>query len=306
MDIERLRLFVTVADCLNFTKAAEKMYISQPTLSRHIADLEDALQVELFERTTRKVSLTTAGKLFYHEAKQIIKNYDALILRATRLGNGLSGSLKVGYLELFTQDILPVAIRNFTEKFPMVELSLRETKQSNAQSMLLDNSLDIAFIVTRSTPIISPELYHQRIFTGELELIVSRFHPYANYQTVSPSILRDEQILTFDQDETPELRENITKICMEHHFMPNIHVGDYSPGSIFLLVQAGVGVSLLSSLVTSVLRTGDRFCSLKLEGIYLPTNLEIAWRKDNDNPCIQNFLREVTEAAHPDNSESKA
>lgn len=305
MDIERLRLFVTVADCLNFTKAAEKMYISQPTLSRHIADLEDALQVELFERTTRKVSLTTAGKLFYHEAKQIIKSYDALILRATRLGNGLSGSLKVGYLELFTQDILPVAIRKFTEKFPMVELSLKETKQSSAHSMLLDGSLDIAFIVTRSDPIIPPQLEHQRIFTGELELIVSRFHPYANYQTVSPSILRDEQILTFDQEETPELRENITKICMEHNFMPNIHVGDYSPGSIFLLVQAGVGVSLLSSLVTSVLRTGNRFCSLKLEGIYLPTNLEIAWRKDNDNPCIQNFLREVTEAAHPGNSEPK-
>ena len=303
MDIERLRLFVTVADCLSFTKAAEQMYISQPTLSRHIADLEHTLNVELFERTTRKVSLTTAGERFLKEANQIVKRYDALLERASRLGNGLSGSLRVGYLELFTQDILPIAIQNFCAKFPMVDLQLRESTLRNVRQALLEGSLDMGFLITRGKPQWDEELMHKRIFTGQIELIVSNTHPYAGYQIVSPAILENEQILTFEADETPELRENITKMCMEYHFLPNFVTGDYTPGAIFLLVQAGMGVSLLSSLVTSVLRTQNRFRTLRLEGAQFPTNLEVAWRRDNRDPCIQNFLHEVEEAAHPGSSE---
>lgn len=299
MDIERLRLFTTVAECLSFTKAAEQMYISQPTLSRHIAELESSLQVDLFERTTRKVSLTTAGQLFYNEATQIIKSYDALMTRATQLGNGLSGSLRVGYLELFTQNILPAALRSFRAKFPLVDLQLRESTYKDARQGLLSGALDIAFVVTREQMDLDAELEHCRIYTGELELIVSKFHPYANYQVVSPEILKDESIYTYDQDQTPELRENITRICMNYDFLPNIVSDGYTPGAIFLMVQAGMGVSLLSNLITSVLITEDRFRSLKLEGAQFPTNLELAWRKDNNNPCIQNFLREVKEAAHP-------
>ena len=89
-------MFIAVADCLNFTKAAEKLYISQPTLSRYISELEETMEVELFERTTRRVVLTKAGKLFYDESLQIIKKYDALINCVARLGTGLSGTLKVG------------------------------------------------------------------------------------------------------------------------------------------------------------------------------------------------------------------
>lgn len=303
MDIERIRLFITVAECLSFTKAAEQMYISQPTLSRHIADLESTLNVELFERTTRKVSLTTAGRLFLKEATQIINRYDALMQRVARLGNGVSGSLRIGYLELFTQEILPVAIRNFRTKFPLVDLQLKEFTLKDVQEALLDGTVDMGFVITRGKPLLDEQLEHKRIFTGQIEMIVSHSHPYAGYQIVSPAILENEQILTFEPDETPELRENITKICMEFNFLPNFVTGDFTPGAIFLLVQAGMGVSLLSSLVASVLRTESRVRTLKLEGAQFPTNLELAWRKDNRNPCIQNFLREVEEAAHPGSSE---
>lgn len=191
------------------------MYISQPTLSRHIADLENTLNVELFERTTRKVSLTAAGVLFLNEAKQIIKRYDALMSRTVRLGSGISGSLRIGYLELFTQDVLPVALKNFRTKFPLVELTLKESTFKGAQRGLMDGSLDVAFVVSHtSQPPLDDELEHKRIYTGQVELIVSNTHPYAGYKIVSPAILENEQILTFDAEETPELRENITKMCI--------------------------------------------------------------------------------------------
>ena len=299
MDINRLRMFIVVADCLNFTKASEKLYISQPTLSRYINELEETMQVELFERTTRRVILTKAGRLFYDESIQIIRRYDALVNRVARLGTGLSGTLRVGYLELFTQNILPIAIRNFHEKFPMVDMQLKETTLKESNKKVLDGELDVAFVVTHDMLEERPELEHRRIFTGQVELIVSNQHPLANYQMVSPVMLKDEKILMFDAGETPELQEQINSMCMKYGFLPNFVTGNFSPGAIFLMVQAGMGVSLLSSLITSVLLTDERFHTLTLEGIQAVTNLEMIWRKDSDNPCIFNFVSEVEEAAHP-------
>lgn len=299
MDIDRLRMFITVADCLNFTKAAEQLYISQPTLSRHISELEDIMQTELLERTTRKMSLTKAGKLFYAESIQIVHRYDALMQRVTRLGSGLSGSLSVGYLELFTQNILPVAIRTFHEKFPMVDLTFKETTLREANTMISSGDLDLCFMVAHEDTQWAPDLEYRRIFTGQVQLIVSNFHPLSKYQMVNPSMLKNEKILMYNVGETPELQERITQICLKSGFAPNFVYGNFSPGAIFLMVQAGQGVALLSSLITSILLTDERFHSLSLEGVQAVTNLELVWRKDNGNPCIQNFVTEVEEASHP-------
>ena len=303
MDIDRLKMFITVADCLNFTKAAEQLYISQPTLSRHISELEDIMQTELLERTTRKMSLTKAGKLFYAESVQIVNRYDALMQRVTRLGNGLSGSLRIGYLELFTQDILPIAIRTFHEKFPMVDLIFKETTLREANSMILSGDLDLCFMVAHEETQWAPELDHRRIFTGQVQLFVSNFHPLAKYQMVNPTMLKNEKILMYNVGETPDLQERIKQICLKGGFVPNFVYGNFSPGAIFLMVQAGQGVALLSSLITSILLTNERFHSLSLEGVQAVTNLELVWHKNNSNPCIQNFVTEVQEASHPGSTE---
>ena len=110
-------MFIAVADCLNFTKAAEKLYISQPTLSRYISELEETMEVELFERTTRRVVLTKAGKLFYDESLQIIKKYDALINRVARLGTGLSGTLKWAILNCLRRIFCPLPLEVFMKSF---------------------------------------------------------------------------------------------------------------------------------------------------------------------------------------------
>lgn len=248
--------------------------------------------------------MTTAGELFLKEAKQIVQRYDSLMERTERLGNGIVGTLRVGYLELFTQNILPTAVRSFRRKFPLVDIQLIELTNRYAQQALLDGSLDLGFLVMRTqNPAWDNELHHQRVYTGQLELVVSANHPYANYEYVSPAVLENEQILTFEANETPELRENIIEMCMKYNFSPHFATGEYTPGAIFLLVQAGMGVTLLSSLITSVLRNENRIRTLKLDCAPFPTNLELAWRHDNHNPCIPNFIYEVQNAAHPENGE---
>jgi len=299
MDIEKIRLFISVAQTLSFTKASEQMYISQPTLSRYISEMEDTMGAQLFVRTTRKVSLTPVGKQFLHEAIKIITKYDSVMDHIGRLGKGFSGVLNVGYLELFTQDILPTAIKRFRQKYPLVEIHLRELTLVETYSALENGEIDVGFIMSHGQPSTVQRLHTARIITGELELIVSNDHPLSQYKIVSPTVLKNDPILTFEQMETPHLKKSIMKLCIEHGFVPNLREEDFSPGAIFLLVQAGVGVSLLSSLITSVLRNETKFHTLKLEGIHIPTNLDLVWCEDNLNLCIPNFLAEIQEAAHP-------
>ena len=111
MNLDKIRMFISAAEHLNFTKAAKDMYISQPTLSRHISDLESSLGIELFKRTTRNVSLTPAGEQFLIEAQDIMRRYDSLMERVSGLGEGVSGTFSIGYLELFITEHLPRIIQ---------------------------------------------------------------------------------------------------------------------------------------------------------------------------------------------------
>lgn len=303
MDIEMLRLFVSAAECLNFTKAAEQMYISQPTLSRHISELESMLNVELFERTTRKVKLTQPGEMFLAETKQILGKYDSLMDRVARLGTGVSGHLRIGYLEIFCQDILPPTLREFRRKFPLVDLQLREMSLDGVLTGLQDGSLDVGFVCSHGEPRPDDPMEFRRIMTGEVEMAVGKEHPLSSYHIVSPDVLKDETILIFNKASTPDLREAITRMCLDRGFVPRFSEDSYTPGAIFLLVQAGMGVTLLSSLVTSVLKREQNVHTLKLEGYSIPTYLELAWKKNNQNPCIANFVEETAAIAHPSSAQ---
>ena len=129
----------------------------------------------------------------------------------------------------------------------MVDMQLRETRLQEANQKVLDGELDVGFVITHDMLERKPELEYRHIYAGQVELIVSNQHPLAAYQMVNPLMLKDEKILMFDAGETPELQEQITNMCMKAGFMPNFITGNFSPGAIFLMVQAGMGVSLLSS-----------------------------------------------------------
>jgi LysR family transcriptional regulator, benzoate and cis,cis-muconate-responsive activator of ben and cat genes len=299
VNIDKLRMFVAVAENLNFTKAADSMYISQPTLSRHIADLERILGAALLERNTRSVSLTPLGKQFLIEARQIVNKYDTLMDRITGLASGLSGSLTVGYLEEFTQNILPEAIKTFQKRCPLVEFHLKDLNLLETKEAISNGDIDMGFVISHTEPQKDSTLQSISVVRGEVELVVGKDHPLACYDIISPLALEKEKIITFDAVQTPELRESITKMCVQYGFLPNFIEGDHSPGAIFLLVQAGLGVTILSSLVTSVLRTDKAFHAIKLDGVQIPTILELCWKSDNTNPCIANFVEEVQKAVNP-------
>jgi len=301
MNIERLRLFIAVAESLSFTEASKKMHLSQSNVSRNILELEDMLYTELFERTTRSVKLTPTGNLFLVEAKQILQSYDSIIDRVTNLEKGHSGSLTVGYMDVFTQSILPKTIRSFRQKYPLVDFQLKELTSEKAKQAVLEKQIDIGFFVYIDGTAFPAEVQNVHVNTGYVNLIVSDDHPLANQKVISADKLMGETIFTYDEDVAPTLYNLINNLCITNGFSPNLVSGHRKPGTIVLKVQSGLGVAVISSIATSLYKPERYFKSLKIEGLEMHSYMDLIWRKGESNPCIYNFVKEVFETMGLDN-----
>lgn len=293
MNLEKIRLFITVAERLSFTKAAEDMYISQPTLSRHISELEALLGIELFERTTRKVSLTPAGEQFLRESQEIMRRYDSLMERVSHLGEGISGSLTVGYLELFAQQYLPGAIRAFRNKYPMVDFHLKDLPLESINRGLMEGKIDLGFVVNYEGNPKNPEFEYSPLMSGEVVVVVGKDHALSGQDEIEPVKLKGERIFTFDRQKTPGLWDSIIKMCMSSGFTPDLVEEDFSPGAISILVRSGLGISIFTSMMIRGLDTENDLHAIRLQGQPITAELELAWRKDSYNPCIRNFVNIV-------------
>jgi len=295
VNIERLRLFIAVAESLSFTEASKKMHLNQSNVSRNILELEETLNTELFERTTRSVKLTSTGNLFLVEAKQILQNYDSIIKRVINLEKGHSGSLTVGYIDVFTQSILPKTVRSFRQKYPLVDLQLKELTSEEAKQAVLERHIDIGFFVYIDGTVFPAEVQNIHVHKGDVKLIVSDDHPLANQKVISADRLMGETIFTYDKDVAPALYDLINNLCVANGFSPNLLSGHRKPSTIMLKVQSGLGVSVISSIATSLYQPERYFKTLKIEDVEMHSYMDLIWRKGEANPCIYNFVEEVFE-----------
>ena len=147
MELRHLRYFVAVADELHFGRAAEKLHISQPPLSMQIRALEDELGVALLNRTRRHVSLTRAGQAFLQDARQILEKTDQAVLTARRAGRGEIGELAVGFISVADYNLLPLVLREFRRRYPMVSLSLKEATTDAQLDDLREGRIDVGFLL---------------------------------------------------------------------------------------------------------------------------------------------------------------
>ena len=295
MNIERLRLFVAVAETLSFTKAAEKMHLNQSNVSRYIAELENSCRAEFFERTTRNVKLTSTGSIFLVEAKKIVQNYDSIMDRITNIGKGFSGTLSIGYIEEFTRSILPKTIRSFRKKYPLVDLQFKELISKDAHQAVLDGQIDLGFFIYVDKALFSDKIESIHVQQGDISLIVSNEHPLANQKVITADKLSNETIFTYERDVAPVLYDLVSNLCIANGFPHQLKSDYINPGTIMLLVQSGLGVSILSSLATSVYQPSLYFKTLKIEGINTHSYMDLIWRKGDTNPCVHNFIQELSD-----------
>jgi DNA-binding transcriptional LysR family regulator len=247
MELRHLRYFVTVAEELHFSRAAERLGMSQPPLSQQIRALEEDLGVRLFDRTSRTVELTEAGRLFLLEARATLSQADRARQVAARAQRGEIGELTVG---LFPSALLaaPVAaaVLGFRREHPRVRLVLRERALRAALRELAGGELEISFLRHASRPDVPAGFAVTEMMREPLMLVLHRDHPLARDDGPVPlEALAQEPFIHFSPRSDSALHDHVAALCATAGFEPRIEQEANQNGSILALIGTGIGLSIL-------------------------------------------------------------
>ena len=287
MNLTALTYFIAVAEYKSFTRASEFLYVTQPTLSRQIADLEAELGVQLLNRSKRSVTLTDAGEICLAEAKEIVSRCDRLAQRLKTSSDGGEKNLKIGYQGVIEGSLLLDSVRGISEKVPDLNLGLRHASLAEINQFLLDGEVDVIFTVEAGMKNL-PGIDYIRAAGNELQIAVPEGHRFAGRDSVMVEELKDEHFILFERSYTPLTVDYTLKMCMNHGFSPSVVYYAQDPQSMMLMVGAGKGIAFLSSRLSGKSFESVKF--VKLSNCEIDFDLVLAYRRDNDNPMLPLFL----------------
>lgn len=285
IEIRHLRYFLRVAEELHFGRAAEILGISQAPLSQQIRQLEDRVGVRLFDRTTRSVSLTPAGKVLYNHSTQVLANVFEAVDQ-TRTAAGLnSGRLRIGAMAVAVHRFLPAALANFSQSSHSVRFDLQVQTTEEQLAMLKDHKIDLAFL---SPPRSSNGLLIEELFSVGFVAIIPAESPLAGSPTLSLADLIKEDFIGFSEIRGIGYQDVVLQKCADFGFQPRIVQRVSQTAGIVALVAAGLGVGIVPAWVKSQLLDGVVYRDLP----ELPNSIGVAaaWRAESKNPFVQPFL----------------
>ncbi len=248
MELRHLRYFAAVAEEENVSRAALKLHVSQPALSRQIRDLEDELGFQLLERSAKSVRLTDAGRVFLTEARAVLQRAEDAVKAARAVATGAS-ELHVGYAPSITARILPPTLRAFQAELPSVRVRLHDLSTEEMFAGLREGKLQIAFIL-RPTTARMRGLHFEELARDTLCLAVAPKHPLARRRTVTLRELAHEPLIAYSRKDYPEAHEMLNTLFAGTKSRPNIIEEHDSVSSLIAAVEAGTGVTVaLQSLI---------------------------------------------------------
>jgi len=287
-EFRHLKYFLAVAEDLHFRKAAERLYISQPGLSRQIKQMEDDLGIKLFERHNRKVELTEAGLYLKKEIKGNLKRLDDILNHAKLLNDGIDGNLKFGYVGSAMQKIIPELLIQFKKKHPNVIFNLNEMDNEKQIQALLKQEIDLGFVRLERVP---RGLEIRSVFEDTFSLVLPKSHKINENNFKDLSQLKEELFIFFDASYSESYHEKVMQIYDASGFTPQVSHFTVNAGSIFRLVENNFGVSIVPTSLKLGYDMNIKFIELK--NIPQRTTLKIVWNNINTNPILVNFLKVV-------------
>ncbi len=284
MEIRELRCFERVAETLNFNRAAEQLNMSQPVVTKTIAQLEHRLGVKLFERTTRRVALTASGVVLRREVEGLLSHLDS-VQRAVRHAIGTqSGRFSIGVTPLAMQTIFPRVIRGFREAHPDIEVAIRELPTDAQIKALLAAEIDAAFLLA---PASEPELEVRVIHQEVMRLAIPGDHPHLQRLDNCPiplSAFAGETFIIPPRVLNPGVHDEIIRACAVSGFRPKVQECQENQ-SCLSLVEAGIGVSFVMNQMDCVIRGDMRVIELEAPAPVL--SVAVAWRRDDTSPLLE-------------------
>ncbi len=288
IEFRHFKYFLAVAEDLHFRKAAERLYISQPGLSRQIKQMEEKLGVVLFERHNRKVELTKAGLYLQKELSQNFKYLDGILHHAKLLNEGVDGYLKFGYVGSAMQRIIPELLLKFQKEYPNVLFSLNEMENKKQIQALLNQEIDIGFVRMER---VSRGLEIRPIFEDTFSLVLPKNHRINEFNFTDLAQLKNESFISFDASYSESYYEKVMQIFDTSGFSPLISHYTVNASSIFRLVENNFGVSIIPTSLKLGYDMNVKFVELK--NIPQRTTLRIVWNNTNTNPILKNFLNVI-------------
>jgi DNA-binding transcriptional LysR family regulator len=283
MELRHLRYFISVAEELNVRRAAARLHIAQPALSRQIRQLEVDVGAELFRREKRRIFLSAAGAVFLPEARRTLAaaQHASEVARAGQCGE--LGALSVGFVESAAFGILPAVVKRFRQQFPAVRLSLSELRTNEQLMALHERRLDIGFL---RTPIDDRTIDTRVVVRESLMAALPVSHPLAKKATIKLSQLAGEPFILFPRALGPNFFDQIVGACRRAGFGPKIAQEAVQMATIVSLVATGLGVALVPASLKGLHRKGAVYKPLWRHPI---VELSLAWRADNHNPTLAHF-----------------
>ncbi|TKC57650.1 LysR family transcriptional regulator [Pedobacter hiemivivus] len=286
MELRHLLYFKTVAEELHFTKAATKLFISQPPLSRQIKELEQELEVQLFTRNNKQVTLTDAGKYFKSEVDAIFAKLEESKSIVRQIHLSASGELKIGYISSVYQSDLAEILKAMRQEFPYIKTGLFEMPTITQIAALEQGKLDVGIL---RAPILSEKLIVKTLFFDPFIVVIPLSEQKFNSNKELADFLKKSPFIFFNKEFAPHYNNKLLEICKRMQFSPDITHEANNVHSILQLVEAGLGVSILPlSLKRQYEHLKVSFVELK--DIPVNTEVVVAYKHTNRNPALKWFI----------------
>jgi DNA-binding transcriptional LysR family regulator len=251
MELRHLRYFVVVGETLSFNKAAAKLRIAQPALSRQVQDLEDEIGVDLFSRSPRGVTLTAEGKLFLEEARAILQRTEEATTKTRALARGEYGELHIGYSPTPTSEILPPALAAFQKATPGVKIVLHDLAGDELNAGLLDGSLHLAVMVERADEG-SLGLKFEELRRYRFCVAAAPDHRFAKLKSIPVAQAAVEPLIAFRRKDYSGYYGILDKIFSPHDLHPRVVVECDGSRSLITEVEIGRGIAIVSEVYRQI------------------------------------------------------
>ncbi|MHA7886337.1 LysR family transcriptional regulator [Roseicyclus sp.] len=286
MNFRQLTYFIAVAEELHFGRAAERLDMAQPPLSRQIKQLEEELGAILFNRGRSAITLTQAGERLLERGKSILAQLEDTRLEVRRLGQGAEGRLRIGFVGSATFGILPNIIRSFRANYPEVNLSLIPMNNAQLHRALVSREIDVAFArpALKDAEFVTRELLEEKLILALPDVVDTGGRTVARLER-----LETHNLILYPEYPRPSYADFVLNACEAAGFTVPMRVWCMDLQTALSLVSVGEGVCIVPESVSNAPRKGMKF--LRIEPEIARTALSVSYRLDDQGVHVRNFVQ---------------
>src|SRR5512133_1141720 len=290
MELRHLRYFVAAAETENVSRAALKLHVSQPGLSRQIHDLEEELGFSLFERGAKSVRLTEGGRAFLTEARAVLQRVDEAVHTARAVAAGTRGELHVGYAPSPTVRILPPSLRAFQAVMPKIRVKLHDLTTQEMVSGLREGKLQVAFMVHPNRAMLRG-LQFEELVRDPMRIAVPPGHPWWKVRRVRLAEAAREPLVAFSRKDYPEYCEYLDTLFDK--MKPRVVEEHDSAASLIAAIESGAGLAVVPQSFSC--SSGVRLRLIPLSPEPEPLIVGVVWTKAVLAPATERFIQAARE-----------